>query len=152
MTWLVGAVIASSSSSDGNMLLVALAASSALVAVVHRVDWSPFCTCVRCPITVGVAFVGQYLATFSTLSPGNERKLPALTARRNVDLTGDPTVQCRYSMRFLVDGRSYAWRWYSVDRCGGLLVVAGRVGGADSIGVCVSDSYIVCGAAGMVSC
>jgi len=42
MTWLVGAVIASSSSSDGNMLLVALAGSSALVAVVHRVDRSPF--------------------------------------------------------------------------------------------------------------
>ena len=58
---------------------------------------------------VGVAFIGQYLATLSALRPGNERKLPALTARRNVDLTGDPTVQCRYSMRFFVDGRSYTW-------------------------------------------
>jgi hypothetical protein len=34
-----------------------------------------------------------------------------------------------------------------VDLCGGLLV-AGRVGGADSIEVCVGNSYIVCGAAG----
>ena len=100
---------------------------------------------------MGVAFVGQYLATFLTLSPGNEQKLPALTAWRNVDLTGDPTVQCRYSMRFLVIGRSYAWRWYLVDRCGRLLV-ADQVGGADSIGVCVGDSYIVCGAAGVARC
>jgi hypothetical protein len=73
VTWLVGAVIASISSSDGSMLLVALAASSAFAAVAHLVDLSPFWTCVWCPMTVGVALVGQYLATFSTLSPGNER-------------------------------------------------------------------------------
>ena len=73
LTWLVGAVIASMSLSEGGMLLVALAASSALVAVAHFVDWSPFCTCVRCPMTVGVALVGQYLAMFWMLSPGNER-------------------------------------------------------------------------------
>jgi len=101
---------------------------------------------------VGVAFIGQYLATFLTLSPRNEQKLPALTAWMNVDLTGDPTVQCRYSMRFLVNGRSYAWRWYLVDQCGGLLV-AGQVGRADSIEVCVCNSnIIVCGAAGVARC
>ena len=49
---------------------------------------------------MGVAFVGQYLAKFLALSPGNEQKLPVLTAHSNVDLTGDPTVECRYSMRF----------------------------------------------------
>ena len=81
---------------------------------------------------MGVAFVGQYLATLLALSPGNDRKLPALTAQRNVDLTGDTTVQCRYLMRFLVDGRSYAWRWYLVDLCGGLLV-AGRVGASELV-------------------
>ena len=100
---------------------------------------------------MSVKFVGQYLVTLLALSPGNEQKLPALTACRNVDLTGDPTVQCRYLMRFLMDNRSHAWRWYSVDLCGGLLV-SGRVGGADSIGVCVGNSYIVCVAAGVDRC
>ena len=55
----------------------------------------------------------------SALRPGNEKKLPALTARRNVDLTSDPTVQCRYSMSFFVDGRLYALQWYSVEPVGG---------------------------------
>jgi hypothetical protein len=60
---------------------------------------------------VGVALVGQYRATFFVLRPGYDQKLPALTARRNVD-TGKPTVQCRYSMRFLIDGKSYAFWWF----------------------------------------
>jgi hypothetical protein len=100
---------------------------------------------------VGVALVGQYLATFWMLSPGNERKLPALTALRNVDLTGDPTVQCRYSMRFLVDGRSYARRWYSVDWCGGLLVAVceGGAVGAAGVGICClcgsTSGGMICG-------
>ena len=101
---------------------------------------------------MGVAFVGQYLAMFLALSPRNEQKLPALTACRDVDLTGDPTVQCRYSMRFFVDGRSYAWRWYSVDCCGGILVT-GQVAGAVVVGMAIVSVgigllYIVGGSAG----
>ncbi len=88
----VGAVGVSNSSVDGRRLSLVLAAISALAAVAHRVDQRPFLTYVKCPSTVGVAFVGQYQATLSALRPGNERKLPALTARRNVDLTGNPTV------------------------------------------------------------
>ena len=59
---------------------------------------------------MGVAFVGKYLAMLLALRPGNERKLPTLPARKNVDLTGKPTVQWRYSMSFFVDGRLYYWR------------------------------------------
>ncbi len=88
----VGAVSASNSLVDGRRLSHVLAAISALAAVAHHVDRRPFLTCVKCPSTVGVAFVGQYQATLSALRPWNERKLPALTARRNVDLTGNPTV------------------------------------------------------------
>ncbi len=88
----VGAVSASNSLVDGRRLSFVLAAISALAAVAHRADRRPFLTCVKCPSTVGVAFVGQHRATLSVLMPGNERKLPTLTARRNVDLTGDPTV------------------------------------------------------------
>ncbi len=88
----VGAVSASNSSVDERRLSRVLAAISALAAVAYCVDRRPFLTCVNCPSTVGVAFVGQYQATLSALRPGNERKLPTLTARRNVDLTGDPTV------------------------------------------------------------
>ena len=52
-------------------------------------------------------------------------------------MTGDPTEQCRYLMRFLVEGKSYARRWYSVDRCGGLLVADCCVGsGAAGVGDC----------------
>jgi hypothetical protein len=50
-------------------------------------------------------------------------------------------------MRFLVDGRSYALRCYSVDRVGVALVVARAVVGARE-GVCVVGSYIVGGAVG----
>ncbi len=88
----VGAAGVSNSSVDGRRLSLVLVAISALAAVAHRVDRRPFLTCVKCPSTVGVAFVGHYRATLSVLRPGNERKLPALTARRNVDLTGNPTV------------------------------------------------------------
>ena len=102
----VGAMRALTSSVDGSRLLLAFAARSTLAAVAHHVDWRPFCVCVKCPSTVGVALVGQYRATFLALRPRNGRKLPALTAWRNVDLTREPTVQCRYSMRFLVDGKS----------------------------------------------
>ncbi len=87
----VGAVSASNSSVDGRRLSRVLVVISALAAVAHCVDQRPFLTCVKSPSTVGVAFVGQYRATLSALRPGNERKLPALTAR-NVDLTGNPTV------------------------------------------------------------
>ena len=89
---LVGLVIALNSSVDGSWLSLALAASNALAAVAHCVDQRPFLTCVKCPSTVGVAFVGQYQATLLLLRPGNEQKLPALTAWRNVDLTGESTV------------------------------------------------------------
>ncbi len=88
----VGAVSASNSLVDGRRLSLVLATISALAAVAHRVDRRPFLTCVKCPSTVGLAFVGQYQATLSALRPGNERKLPALTAWRNVDSTGNPTV------------------------------------------------------------
>ena len=43
-------------------------------------------------------------------------KFPFLTAWRNCDLTGDPTVQWIYLMSLRVDGRSYACWWYSVGR------------------------------------
>ena len=43
-------------------------------------------------------------------------------------------------MRFLVDGRSYALRWYSVDRVGVALVVARAV-----VGACVlSEALFSC--------
>ena len=118
---------------DGSRLSLALKASSALVAVAHRVYPRSFWTCVKCPSTVGVAFVGQCLATLATLRPGNDQKFPALTARRREDFTGNPMVQWRYSMSFFVDGRSYALQWYSVERVGGALVgervvVEARVG------------------------
>jgi hypothetical protein len=88
----VGAVGVSNSSVVERRLSLALAAISALAAVAHHFDQRPFLTCVKCPSTVGVTFVGQYRAMLSALRPGNEGKLPALTARRNVDLTGNPTV------------------------------------------------------------
>ena len=72
VTSFVGAVSASSSSSDGSMVGLALAAMSAFAAVAHRVDLNPFGVCVRWPRTVAVAFVGQYLATLSTLRPGKD--------------------------------------------------------------------------------
>jgi hypothetical protein len=50
-------------------------------------------------------------------------------------------------MRFLVDGRSYALRWYSVDCVGVALVVARAVVGARE-GVCVVGSYVVGGVVG----
>ena len=83
---------------------------------------------------MGVAFVGQHLATLVTLSPGNDRKFPSLTAWRRVDFTGNPTVQWSYSMSFFVDGRSYALRWYSVERVGEALVGTRVV-----VGACVGD-------------
>ncbi len=88
----VGAVSASNSLVDGRRLSLVLATISAMAAVAHRVDRRPFLTCVKCPSTIGVTFVRQYRATLSALRPGNERKLLALTAQRNVDLTGNPTV------------------------------------------------------------
>jgi hypothetical protein len=47
----------------------------------------------RWPRTVAVAFVGQYLATLSTLRPGKDLKFPALTAVRKVLFVGEPTQQ-----------------------------------------------------------
>jgi hypothetical protein len=87
-------------------LVLSFAARSAFAAVAQRVERRPCFVCVRCPMIVDVALVGQYLETLVAVRPGNDRKFPFLTARRNVDLTGDPTVAWRYSMRFLVDGRS----------------------------------------------
>ena len=101
-----GNVSAAKSSVDGSMLVLSFAARSAFAAVAQRVERRPCFVCVRCPMIVDVALVGQYLETLVAVRPGNERKFPFLTARRNVDLTGDPTVALRYSMRFLVDGRS----------------------------------------------
>jgi hypothetical protein len=126
----VGAVSSSNSWVDGRMLSHALVVSSAFAAVAHLVERSPCRTCVKCPRIVGVALVGKYLATLSTIRPGNDRKFPHLTARRREDLTGDPIVQCRYSMRFFVDGKSYALQWYSVERVGGMPVGDQVVGGA----------------------
>ena len=97
---LVGAVSASKSSLDSSRFSLALEASSAFAAVAHCVDRRPLRTCVMCPSTVGVAFVGQYLATLAALRPGNDWKFPALTAWRREDLTGDPMVQWRYSISF----------------------------------------------------
>ena len=67
-----------------------------------------------CPSMVGIAFAGQYRDTFATVNPGNDLKFPCLTAWRNCDLTGDPTVQWIYLISLCVDGRSYARRGYSV--------------------------------------
>jgi len=47
-------------------------------------------------------------------------------------------------MRFLFDGNSYAFRWYSVDRCGGFLLIVRVVVGARG-GVCNGVLYIVGG-------
>ena len=52
-------------------------------------------------------------------------------------------------MRFFVDGKSYAFRWYSVDCCGGFLLVVWVVVVARG-GVCVWVSYIVGGAMGVI--
>ena len=74
-----------------------------------------------CPSMVGVAFSGQYLDTFATVNPGNDLKFPFLTAWRNCDLTGGPTVQWIYSMSLRVYGRSNAHLWYSVGRALGVI-------------------------------
>ena len=62
------------------------------------VDQRPFWNWVMCPSMVGVAFAGKYRDTFVTVNPGNDLKFPFLTAWRNCDLTGNPTVQWIYSM------------------------------------------------------
>jgi hypothetical protein len=61
-----------------------------------------------------------------------------------VDLTGNPTVKCRYSMRFLVDGRLYALRWYSVDRIGMALGVARAVVGAHVLSEALFSCFEFC--------
>ena len=101
-----GNVSAAKSSVDGSMLVLSFAARSAFAAVAQRVERRPCFVCVRCPMIVDVALVGQYLETLVAVRPGNDRKFPFLTARRTVDLTGDPTVAWRYSTRFFVDGKS----------------------------------------------
>ena len=63
------------------------------------------------------------------MRPGNDLKLPFLTALRRLAFTGDPTVQCSYSISARVDGRLYAFRWYSVKRVMGV-PVGGRTAGA----------------------
>ena len=141
---LVGAMNSASSLVDGSRLSLALVAYSASAAVPQRVDCRPFWTCVKCPSTLGVAFVVQYLSTFATLRPGNDWKFPALTACRRVDLTGNLMVPWRYSMNFLVDGRSYALRWYSVERIIWALVEEQAVDGF-CVGDCIAGSYIVGG-------
>ena len=126
-----------------------LEASSALAAVAHCVDWRPLRTCVMCPSTVGVAFVGQYLAALAALSPGNDWKFPDLTAQRREDLTCNLMVQWRYSIRFFVDGRSYALQWYSVERVGWAIVVERAV-----VGICVGDCIVpvLCEQSGLQVC
>ena len=93
VTLFVRAVSCSSSSLDGSMVGLALAARSACAAAAHCVDLTPFGVCMRWPRTVAVAFVGQYLATLSTLRPGKDLKFSALTALRKVDFVGKPTTQ-----------------------------------------------------------
>ena len=100
---------------------------------------------------MGVAFVGQYLSTFATLRPGNDRKFPALTARRRVELTGNPMVPWRYSMSFFVDGKLYVLRWYSVERVGWALVELRAVDGV-CVGDCISGCDIAGGTVWVLAC
>jgi hypothetical protein len=63
---------------------------------------------------VASASVGQYLVTFVLVSPGHDRKLPALIAFNRAYFLGAPAVVCRYSISAAVFGGSYVSRWYSV--------------------------------------
>jgi hypothetical protein len=65
-------------------------------------------------------------------------------------------VQCKYSTSALVDGKSYARRWYSVDLdVGGGAGVEGRrdgaTGGLMQAGVCTVGEVVGVGVGGMHS-
>ena len=90
------------------------------------------------------ALSGQYRTTFSTVRPGNDLKLPFLTALRRVDLAGEPTVQWRYSMSARVGGRSYAICWYSVER------VMGVPDGGHTAGAWIVAGTVRCAVGGTV--
>ena len=59
--------------------------------------------------------------------------MPFLTALKRYDFLGEPMQQWRYLMRAQVDGRSYAFRWYSVKRMMGVPVGV-RTAGAWIVG------------------